>query len=284
MDQRTGEVVPSVDITIPAGSIIITPFDRQERRKRLQAEAQRKLRRAYSNELGHFYFAHEDCTQSIKPQTLARLLFLATYLGYNNSLLYCSERKMLKKAELPDLLKLKSNTFYKFWGEVSGKYIYEQPDGSLKMSPLFCRGKLQNRTDRKSAGNYQQIYIEALRQLYWQTPVSKHCHLGYVFEMLPHINWEYNLLCWNPSEKDLEKVDLMTIDELCAIIGYNKSQRARLWNSCQQLKFQNSGRTHNLVSFVPGGDMQIGNMRIFINPRVIYRGSNWHRVEILGAF
>ena len=165
-----------------------------------------------------------------------------------------------------------------------GHYIFEQADGTLKMSPLFCRGKLKHQSKKECTSGYQQIYIEALRQLYWQTPVSKHCHLGYIFEMLPHINWEYNLLCWNPSEKDIEKVELMTIDELCATIGYSRSQRARLWNACQQLKFQSSGRTHNLVSFVPGSDMQIGNMRIFINPRVIYRGSNWHRVEILGAF
>lgn len=273
-----------MDITVPAGSIIYTPHDRQARKKRIEEENQRKLRRVYKNELGHFYFAHEDCIQNIKPQTLTRLLFLATYMGYNNNLLYRTERRFLKKSDLPVLLKLKNNTFYNFWGEVSGKYIFEQLDGSLRMSPLFCRGKLKQKCDTKNVGGYQQIYIEALRQLYWQTPVSKHCHLGYVFEMLPHINWEYNLLCWNPSEKDLEKVDLMTIDELCTIIGYSKSQRARLWNACQQLKFQDSGRIHNLVSFVLGNDMQIGNMRIFINPRVIYRGSNWHLVEILGAF
>ena len=277
-------MIPSVDIIIPAGSLIITPYDRLERKKRVEEDAKRKLRRAYNNELGHFYFAHEDCTQSIKPQTLTRLLFLATYLGYNSNILYRTERRSLKKSDLPALLKLKSNTFYKFWNEVSGHYIFEQTDGTLKMSPLFCRGKLKHQNKRESTSGYQQIYIEALRQLYWQTPVSKHCHLGYIFEMLPHINWEFNLLCWNSSEKDLEKVELMTIDELCAIIGYSKSQRARLWNACQQLKFQDSGRIHNLVSFVPGNDLQFGNMRIFINPRVIYRGSNWHRVEILGAF
>lgn len=148
MDQQTGEVIPSVDITIPAGSIIITPQDRQSRKKRMEEEIQRKLRRAYKNELGHFYFAHEDCSQNIKPQTLTRLLFLATYLGYNNNLLYRTERRLLKKSDLPALLKLKSNTFYNFWGEVSGKYIFEQSDGTLKMSPLFCRGKMKHRLSK----------------------------------------------------------------------------------------------------------------------------------------
>lgn len=234
--------------------------------------------------MGHFYFAHEDCTQGVKPQTLARIMFLATYLYYGSNLLYLTPKKPLRKSDLPKLMGLKTKTFYSFWAEVTGVYIWEQPDGTLKMPSLFRRGTLKKRKRDAESLRYQKIYIEAMRQLYKQTPAAKHCHLGYVFHMFPFLNWEFNVMCWNPYETELEKIQPMSLNELCSAINYNTSQRARLLKALKKLTYLDGDITRHLFSFVTGGGCNLGDAKMFVNPRVIYRGNNWHRVEILGTF
>ena len=282
VNQHTGEVIPPT--LVPSGSIIFTPEDQQRYQQQKNAEAEKKLRRRENGELGHFYFAREDCTQGIKPQTLARIMFLATYIGYGNNILYLTQQRLLRKSDLPELMGLKLKTFYSFWAEVTGVYIWEQPDGTLKMPSLFRRGALKNRKRDAEYLRYQKIYIEAMRQLYQQTPVAKHCHLGYVFQMLPFLNWEFNVMCWNPYETKLEKIQQMSLNELCSAIGYNASKRARLLEALKKLTYRDGDTTRYLFSYVIPGGCNLSEAKMYVNPRVIYRGNNWHRVEILGTF
>lgn len=282
VNQHTGEVIPPT--LVPSGSIVYTPEDQQRYQKQKNAEAKKKLHRRENGELGHFYFAHEDCTQGIKPQTLARIMFLATYIGYGNNILYLTQQRLLRKSDLPELMGLKSKTFYSFWAEVTGVYILEQPDGSLKMPSLFRRGALKKSKKDAESLRYQKIYIEAMRQLYKQTPAAKHCHLGYVFQMLPFLNWEYNVMCWNPYETELEKIQPMSLNELCTVIGYSTSQRARLLEALKKLIYRDGDKRRYLFSYVIPGGCNLGEAKMYVNPRVIYRGNNWHRVEILGTF
>lgn len=211
-------------------------------------------------------------------------MFLATYISYNNNALHLTQQRPLRKCDLPELMGLKLKTFYSFWAEVAGAYIWEQPDGTLQMPPLFRKGILRQRKKDAESLRYQKIYIEAMRQLYRQTPAAKHCHLGYVFRTFPYLNWEFNVMCWNPYETELEKIQPMSLNELCSAIGYNTSQRARLLEALKKLTYQDGDKTRYLFSYVIPGGSNLGEAKMYVNPRVIYRGNNWQSVEILGAF
>lgn len=285
VNNHTGEVVETVTFALPSGSIAYTPQQQEEYKKRKLLEQEKVIRRQIKNELGNFYFAYSEKRYSdISPQTMVRLVYIATYLRYVTNQLFLSERTPLNKAGLFEIMNLSRKTFYRFWDEVKDVYLFEDENGVLSLSDDFYRGDLAGyfyQNDGKKS--FQQLYIEALRKLYLETPAIKHGYLGYVFQMLPYINWEYNILCWNPDETDIEKIALMTLDEWCGLIGYDKSQRSRLMKTYAQLIFKWKDKRQRFCSFV-SGDYKNGNIRIFINPHILYRGSNWCKVEILGAF
>lgn len=285
VDYRTGEALPAVNMLFPAGTIAYTPQQQEDYKARREAEQRKKMLRDAKNELGYFYFAEAtDRRDIISSQSLARLLFLGTYLRYGSNYLYLTERAVMRKVDLQKAMKLPPKTFYRFWKDVADTYLFEDSSGQVRIADEFFRGELKSRLllERKSK-SYQQIYIDTLRQIYLKTPIPKHRYLGYVFMMLPYINFEFNILCWNPEETELEKLCPMTLDELCEVIGYAKSKRTRLLDTYRQLTFEWNGTHQHLCSFVTD-DLRVGNVKIFINPHILYRGSNWHRVEILGTF
>ena len=116
IDRKTGEVLEITSPEVPAGSKIITPQQQETWQKKQAVEAAAKLRR-YDGEA--FYFtANKNRCDLIKPQTLARLFFLATYLQPRKQVLYMSEREPMSKADMQSVLRLRKVAFYDFWREV----------------------------------------------------------------------------------------------------------------------------------------------------------------------
>lgn len=130
---------------------------------------------------------------------------------------------------------------------------------------------------------YQKFFIDAVRTLYRNTAPKKHKHLGYVFQMLPFVNTEYNILCYNPTEKDLNYVLPLSVNDFCATIGYNVANRARLLQTYAEITFLVNGHLEQLCSFVTNG-ADIGISKIFINPHILYFGKCPKQVELLGKF
>ena len=101
--------------------------------------------------------------------------------------------------------------------------------------------------------------------------------------MLPFINIEYNMLCKNPLEENLDDVEVLTVKEFCEIIGYDYSQISRLANIYKQITFDVKGRQERFCSFVTDG-LDLANGQIFVNPRILYSGTDYVKVQVLGKF
>lgn len=202
-------------------------------------------------------------------------------MNYDGDLMKNHKTKM-KKSDLVSILGLSDATTFRFWKEVNGKYIYEDSDGYLKLSStdIFQKGKLKHYDENSF---YQRFYIDAIQNLYKKTDTSKHKHLGYVFKMLPFVNIEYNTLCDNPFENELEKINPITFTEFCVNIGYDSNQSKRLIKIYSEIKFDVDNRKELFCSFVSDG-VNNGNQKIFVNPHVLYGGSDYKKVKVLGIF
>lgn len=259
----------------------------RERGKEIE-EAKAAERKTHEyNRQSSFYFAlsKDRRADGIKPQTLARVFFLATYLRYNDDKLYSPSGEHLTKNDLVGLLKVGSSTFKAFWSEVAGKYIFEQDDGSITIISEFFRGSLVGRiTSENQETGYQQIFIKSLRALYWQTEPKKHRYLGCLFMILGQINWEYNILCWNPSETDRSKIQTMDLDDFCRSMGdgYTANQRQRLLDAFRKLVFTVEETEQYLCAYMV--DHISGKSYLVLNPNVIYRGTDRTRVDGFGVF
>ena len=229
--------------------------------------------------MGKFFFIdkNEDFS-SLSPATVTKLIYLNTYLSYSDNLLKLTQRTPMKYEDLPGVLKISEKSVQRFWNEVSPKYIVRTDEGLMFTNlSIFIRGQ----TNRSKY--YQKIYNDGIRLLYDNTPISKHKNLGYLFKMIPLINIEYNILCENPDEDILEKVKPITLSDFCKIIGYNETQLSRLVNTYNKIKFNVNGKMERFCAFVYDG-LDRTNANIIINPRILYSGINYKKVEILGLF
>lgn len=279
VNNSTGEILDAVKTILPVGSIVYTPEQREAYKRRKEIERLKAQRIEQDSDLGYFYFLRKDHEMGkISADTLGRLIYLLTYLDYDGSLML-SQREPMKKSDLGNVMGLSRSTVWRFWQEINGRYIVET-DGVLKLSNNdVIRGKLC--TDGHV---YQKFYINAIRKLYYRIKQpSRHKYLGYVYMTLPYINLEFNIICHNPDETNLNEVKPMSIGEFCNTIGYDAGNFDRLRKIYSQITFDVNEEEQYFLSFVMN-NYDANSIRMFVNPRILYSGSDYKRVEILGAF
>lgn len=282
IDNETGEVLETINIIIPIGSKIETPKQQQRNKERREQQKQQELKKnLYRNNNPKFTFIQaEHHYKDIKPENVGRLMFLSTYLGYDGNILSMTQKTKLKKGDLSNLMNLPNTTFSRFWNDVNGKYLIENKDGYICITDkFFIRGRLT-----KTHTEWQKLYIGAMRNLYHMLPTSGHRYVGFLFQMLPFVNTEYNILCHNPYETDIEKIVPLTLNEFCIACGYKTpEQRARLVKKYAHIQLDIDGHKELFCSFV-SNLVNIGDSKKYINPNVLYKGSKWDEVKILGQF
>lgn len=280
MNEETGEISGAIDAgTIREGSQILSPEEVKRRHDYWEREQQRKQREKWRTNGQKYVFASVEHDYSIlEPATLARLFYLSTYTGYERAKLCLTQKTPMRLQDLQDVLKLSARETINFLGAVEGKYVFKGEDDSLSIHPsLFVRGKLP------VGDRYQRFFIEATRELYKKSTPRSHKHLGYVFQMLQYVNVEYNVLCSNPLETELDCIQFMSLDEFCLRIGYAVEHRSRLARCYGRITFAVGDHEERFCSFVTNGT-DLSTARIFVNPNVVYRGNRWDEVKILGKF
>lgn len=274
MDTSTGEVV---------NGVTIMTSEERERRKEYYKERDELLkRRSGYNDLKNFIFYLHRSTNGfhdLRPQTAARLIYLATFLSYKNNILYSTQKSEMNKQSMQELVGLKRKAFNSFYDEVVAADLLQMRDGHYTINQsAFVRGKLTH-TDYAVL---TKIYMQAMRELYASTDISMHQYLGYVFLMIPFVNTEWNVLCKNPMEKDRNKIELMSVGEFCDEIGYDRGNAKRLIQNYRNITFNWKGEQQRFCTFVYEEDRS--NMSIFINPNIFYTGKHADQVEAFGMF
>ena len=99
-----------------------------------------------------------------------------------------------------------------------------------------------------------------------------------------YINLEYNIFCKDPFIKEIDDIMPLSVIDLCNLIGYNVIQSARLLKELQVLTFEHNHRTEFLISYVDNGTNSPQSKMLFVNPHILYNGSNFQKVEVLVAF
>lgn len=277
IDTRTGEIINGINVTIPIGSKVNTPAQ-IEAYKEYNNKTKKEYRNKTLKELGYFYFlAIDNQLNRLSPETAARLVYLCTYLNFDNCFML-SPKSRMQKSDLQRILNVSTGTLFKFWQEVSKLYIIQDNDGLKLANDDIIRGKINS---EKNA--YQKFYIEAIRILYRATTVSKHKYLGNIYQILPLINREYNILCWNQQETILDDVERIDIKELCELLKYDVHNYKKLLNNYRQITFNINGKEEYFLSYVKNDD-DLKETGLFVNPHILYCGSDYKKVEVLGAF
>lgn len=272
IDAETGEIYENVNIT--------NEEDRKKYKDYLNARSKYEFQRAeiqekyrqYGGFVWLLYNSNQIFDLGVKPDVLTKLIYISTHMKYDNRLTLSNNVNMRKK-NLMKILNIQERTFRDFYNSVTeANILLENEDGDLYLNTsIFRRGVIED-----IDCNRTRLYIKSIRSLYEQAKVSEHKLLSYLFQAIPFVNVNYNILCFNPLERDFDKVEAMTMKDYCKLIGYSEDNDRRLKTKLKGLRLKQCP----VFSFVDNSD----GLFCYINPDVYYAGNKWDEVKILGKF
>lgn len=233
---------------------------------------------------GHFYWLFYDIQEAlfngrIDGITATRLIYLATYLSYKDNVLMYSNKQPVLLDQLPELLQIKKTACYNFINKCKEtKMITVCPDNTLIVSKeYFAKGKLSKK-QIYGEKYITRVYVNTVRYLYENSEDRYKRGLSYLYSVLPWVNREYNIVCSNPTEPELDKIIPLSTAEFCEVVGLEptRAQCARLRNILLPIRINEKP--------VVGWTLSANGDRIFINPTVYYAGKKADEVKILGKF
>lgn len=238
--------------------------------------------------LGKFFFAvfRRDGEESAlqtgqKAATLARSAYLATYMHYDQRSMKTQRTPMMKRSAR-DVMGLSQAAFDRFWSEAIRMGHVEEKDGGVLTVPkeVFLRGSVK---PKGYSVGYARIFSDQLRSLYRQAPATSHGYIGAILSPLPYLNIKYNVLCWDPFEKDLALVEPLTWTDLCRLTGRNEKSVTYLRAAYRDLCFiAADGASRRSCSPIrPNAEGALGREMIFIDPRVMFMGEDWRQTVYL---
>ena len=73
---------------------------------------------------------------------------------------------------------------------------------------------------------------------------------GYLFKIIPWVNQEWNIVCWNPDEIERNKLQYMTMGDFAEKIGYERSNTKRLAKILSEVTFCKYGEYDKKHAFL----------------------------------
>lgn len=228
----------------------------------------------------NYYVPLEANFSNIINPTVARLVYLATYINKDNYIAFDNGRIMTRQ-NIQEVLKLDNRTFMRFLKEArANNYLLEDDAGFRLPLDKFGKGTMTKDKNQVAA----KLFIHSVRFLYENATVSSHKMLGYLYVIVPYINLTYNVLCENPLETDKEKVRKMTVETLCEKLGLDVSHSGRFVNQLLKIQYPDrNGDTRSILISVK--DTKNDKLREFlcVNPRLYSVFANKEKImELTG--
>ena len=199
---------------------------------------------------------------------IARLIVLATYIDYNDGYLFLNRRNYLTISKVPKVLNLCEKKSKSFIKKLSLLNIIKIEDNKICMNKeIFYKGKINYETNKETI----RLYIKYIRELYKQCPARQHKKLAYIFKLIPWINKKYNVVCRNIHETDIAQLEVLPLEEISVILGYDENSNGHIYDLFKDLsKIEYDGEK----VFCYMSPFNKSKSMIFINPKLYYSGSD----------
>jgi len=217
-------------------------------------------------EFGEFYFSCYKNVLKLKldRQYLFRFIYLCTMMNYDNKIVYGNakdENNLALEKDLQEILKLSKRETITTKNElIKHKLIKINDDKTITVNNKYAvKGKIDKRKLKGSVRTMEK----GIQELYNKAKATEHKKLGLLIELLPYVNFQHNVLCHNPEETEISKIQAITLYELAKIFGANQT---RLKNDLFKLRVNDE--------IVIGLFSKDTGIHIYVNPRVYYKGNN----------
>jgi len=261
-------------------------YFKKQKEKEKKAQQINEQYKEYGNFVWSVYNINQQLFANIKPSNITRLMYISTYLNYKGYLMY-NQRTVMTKKNMSELLRLSDRGFIYFYKDMIDNNILQIQNNKIYINhDLFGKGSLPKNQIAKFVQNDKYItrlYIDGVRAFYDISTSRSHKTLSYLFQILPYVNREFNIVCFNPLEEDLDKVQCMSLGEFCNTIGYDYHNVKQLQKKLFDTTFTINGKITTAIGCVNTG-LSNSDCKIFINPKVYYAGNQWDKVEVFKKF
>lgn len=178
---------------------------------------------------------------NLDRSNISRVIYLSTFIDFKNRnenlLVKHSENytvQPMNKKDIKKVLGLKDRSFRDFMVSMKdANLIWEVEDKFYINNDYFSKGKC---TFNKK--EYTRIFINTTRKLYENCNPRKHKQLSYIFQLIPFMNYELNILCRNPKETDFTKLEKLSLLDVCEILGVSTEKHTMRKFRDELLKFE----------------------------------------------
>ncbi len=224
--------------------------------------------------------------QGLKCATLTRLILLSAYMDYEG-VLVCDNGDRMTTAMMQDILHVGYGTLRMIIKELKSADVMTFGK-DIRINPKIAFRGRQNRVEQAMLSQENKIitrlYRNGIRALCNFSDGVSANKRSYLFRIMPFVNREYNIVCFNPCERNLTKINPISLSDLSEMIGYGRSQAYRLKSLLLDPVFETANGISNAVHYVPCAEIGGKHNCLFINPEVYYGGSRHNEVRILGRF
>lgn len=226
-------------------NMFLTIDDLETHERKLKAEEEQKkgclnridketMKEWVRSEGNYFFFTVYKSLIQDFPECdalLFRFIYLCTYGNYDGYLV-ATERRFLNKKDLYNLLMLSDKRAEECINEMLSKKLLFLIDNKYKInSKYFIRGKIN---DQK--GNVSRVFNKGLQELYRKSKYNEHKMLAHFIPLLPYVNHNYNIICFNPEETNISKIQALSLKDIAEIFGVDKSNSTRLRKKLVDIK------------------------------------------------
>ncbi|MCC3865345.1 hypothetical protein K0040_13815 [Terrisporobacter petrolearius] len=237
----------------------------------------------------HMYYVKNELLFNdigLDPSTVSRLIYLATYINYNNKkanllVKYGQHKEVIAmtKADIRDVMNLSKSTFNEFITELRERSILLELDNKFYINnKYFERGSMSNKCvdEVKLNNEYTRIFINTTRELYRGSSSRQHKHLGYVFKLIPFLNYSRNILTYNTEETNFSDMEFIGLKGVCELLGVNgnKGNDKKLEKQLLKLKVNIANKDYYIFKHIVSyGESEATTYDYFVmNPRITWRG------------
>lgn len=216
---------------------------------------------------------------NLKPATISRFLYLATYIDYNNReenvlVKHGKDNKIeyMTKKDIRKVLKLGEKAFYDFLKEVKEKELFFEENKKFYLNPKYVNKGRNNFKNKE----YIRMFIDTTRELYENCTPRQHRQLSYVYQLLPFLHYESNILCKNPQEKEIELLDKLHFTDISRMLGLSDDSKSisNLKKDLRRFYVTLSDKKYYFLCDITIGYGDKKENYYVVNPYVVWKGTN----------
>lgn len=267
-------------IKIQPGATIYTAEEKENFKRIMENKSLMEQIQIDSHNHGGFTFLRtaDNTIEKLKPETIGRLVYLSTYLDFDSQQLMIRPNRPMKKKDLQYFLGLGETKVRHFCDEcIENGFLIIDENKFLYLNDIFFKGKT---SDKKRI----KLYGKTIRNLFMRMPVKHHRYFGYIILLLPHINKEWNILCRNPDEQDLNKIIPLTMKEICKLLNYNDGHTKRFKEAILKCCFEWKDDVVSMCGLITAGSEGEVVDVLIVNPHLIFYGTDFKKVDKISVF